>query len=100
MRIAAVLAMWGDTGDDDEAQYLEKCNTPASVMRSQKVRSRVFRQGRPATATRPASLMSRHTARFRLVSWLLWDSAAIPVSAQQIDAADQGIVCCAKLSCL
>lgn len=50
-----------------QSTHLDRCTIPASVMRSQKVRSRHCSLERPATAATPSSLISRHTATFNLV---------------------------------
>ena len=49
-------------------------------MRSQKVMSRVCSCGRAATEATPASLISRHKARFRLVSWVLFVNPVRPAT--------------------
>ena len=55
----------------------------ASVMRSQKVMSSVCSFGRAATEATPASVISRHKARFRLVNWVLFVNPVRPEANQK-----------------
>ena len=65
---ATVHARAGVEGPGVSAAHLCRWFTLASVMRSQKVRSSVCSSGSSATEATPASVISRHKARFRLVS--------------------------------